>query len=103
MKEFKNLKYFFSSYFHQDWDVEGDNISDIIKLFMECETQEIVQDVAIELKGLISKDLPENRLIQLINEFGCFYDPSFEYDNFSDWLKKMHEIFMTLQKNSPVR
>lgn len=86
---YKYLKYFFSSYFHQDWMLEGETLEDILENFKCNESRAIVDNVIKELNALNRVGyLDENFVYSL----GCFIIPDKEIDgNILPWLQTINK------------
>lgn len=87
---YPKLRYFFSTYFHQDWFLlEGKTLEDVLDNFKENETKEVCQEVILEVELLIKeKYVDENYIYSL----GCFMIPNRDVDgNTIFWLKRIRE------------
>lgn len=87
----KNLEYFFSAYFHQDWrEIEGENKDKIIDNFVSNESQSVILDVLNELLDVLSRNnyIP----INFVYDMGCFMIPEADLDgNIKKWLYEIYE------------
>ena len=84
------LEQFFGSYFHQDWDIEHDEPSDVIRAYLENEPLEQIRKVGLELKSLLSS-CDDEELVRCLFELGCYYDPLDDFTSISVWLKLIYE------------
>lgn len=86
---YQYLKYFFSSYFHQDWILEGKTLEDILDSFKCRESRNIIDSVIKELG-----DLNEMKYISedFVYSLGCFMIPDKEIDgNILPWLQHINK------------
>ncbi|WP_131826465.1 contact-dependent growth inhibition system immunity protein [Rodentibacter trehalosifermentans] len=87
---YQNLKYLFSSYFHQDWMLtEGETLEDVLNSFKRNESVEILQKVVCELSILLDQKYVGE---DFVYSLGCFMIPEKEPDgNILLWLRKIQK------------
>lgn len=86
--QFPNLTQFFSSYFHQDWRLEADTSSEVVKNYRNSESSESVEAALVELNKLLEMPIaPADLETFIIDELGCYYDPSSENQTVTEWLE----------------
>ncbi|MEZ2248546.1 contact-dependent growth inhibition system immunity protein [Microcoleus sp.] len=89
---FPELTQFFSSYFHQDWPLEASNASEVVENYLHSESPETIEAVLAELNQLLKMSLAEPDLKTLIlEELGCYYDPSSENQTVTEWLESVQQ------------
>ncbi|MEZ2239027.1 MULTISPECIES: contact-dependent growth inhibition system immunity protein [unclassified Microcoleus] len=89
---FPELTQFFSSYFHQDWPLEASNASEVVENYLHSESPETIEAVLAELNQLLKMSIAEPDLETLIlEELGCYYDPSSENQTVTEWLESVQQ------------
>ncbi len=86
--QFPNLTQFFSSYFHQDWMLEADTSSEVVENYRNSESPESVEAALAELNKLREMPIaPADLETFILDELGCYYDPSSENQTVTEWLE----------------
>lgn len=89
---FPELTQFFSSYFHQDWPLEASSASEVVENYLDSESPETIEAVLAELNQLLEMSIAEPDLETLIlEELGCYYDPSSENLTVTEWLESVQQ------------
>lgn len=90
--QFPNLTQFFSSYFHQDWPLEAETASDVISNYLSSEPPESIEATSEELSKLLEMPISEPDLETFIlDELGCYYDPTSENQTVREWLESVQK------------
>ena len=90
--QFPHLTQFFSSYFHQDWPLEAETPSDVVKNYLSSETPESIEAASQELRRLLEMPISEPDLETFIlDELGCYYDPKSENQTVREWLESVQQ------------
>lgn len=90
--QFPELTQFFSSYFHQDWPLEASSASEVVENYLDSESPETIEAVLAELNLLLEMSIAEPDLETLIlEELGCYYDPSSENLTVTEWLESVQQ------------
>ncbi|MBU2711908.1 contact-dependent growth inhibition system immunity protein [Zooshikella harenae] len=84
------LTHLFSCYFHQDWPDEFDSPDMALDAFVDSETAEFVKIARDELKKIIDSGCSDNEILRLLNELGCYYEPTADYSSAVSWLKDIN-------------
>ncbi|MFS8119049.1 MAG: contact-dependent growth inhibition system immunity protein [Microcoleus sp.] len=86
--QFPYLTQFFSSYFHQDWPLEADTPSDVISNYLSSEPPESIEATSEELSKLLEMPIaPADLETFILDELGCYYDPTSENQTVREWLE----------------
>lgn len=92
--EFNNLGQIMGCYFHQDWPYEFDNDIDVLQTIVKSEPREKIIASINEIDELLLKAPPEDELKTiLLEEIGCYFEPSSQEITCKQWLKRVREIF----------
>jgi hypothetical protein len=88
-KAIEELRQFFGSYFHQDWDLAGSTPSEVLKPFFRNTPQEDrLKSVADSLRGLLDQFSSDTSLQTYIaSELWCDYVP--EGGRTRAWIKDL--------------
>jgi hypothetical protein len=90
--QFPHLTEFFSSYFHQGWPLEASSASEIVENYRNSESPESIESGLAELAKLLEMPIAEPDLETFIlEELGCYYDPSSENQTVREWLQWVQE------------
>ena len=81
------LRQLFSGYLHQDWSEEFGSPDMAIDAFAESEPTESIKKAMQELKIIIDSDYRDNEVLNLLNELGCYYEPTVDYTSVMSWIK----------------
>ncbi|MEG9488532.1 contact-dependent growth inhibition system immunity protein [Mannheimia indoligenes] len=94
---YPKLRYFFSTYFHQDWFLlEGETLEDVLNNFKKNETNQICQEVILELNLLIKEKYVDANFIYSL---GCFMIPNTDVEgNVISWLKRIRG-YLSVEKD----
>jgi phenylalanyl-tRNA synthetase beta subunit len=86
--QFPHLTQFFSSYFHQDWQLEANTPSEVVENYRNSELPESIEAALAELNKLLEMPIAPADLDTLIlDELGCYYEPSSENQTVREWLE----------------
>ncbi|MCW6052483.1 contact-dependent growth inhibition system immunity protein [Microcoleus sp. A2-C5] len=95
--QFPNLTQFFSSYFHQDWPLEAETPSDVVKNYLSSEPPESIEATSEELSKLLEMPISEPDLETfMLDELGCYYDPNSENQTAREWLESVQKYLNNL-------
>jgi hypothetical protein len=85
----ERLSQFFSGYFHEDWELEADDPSGIIDLYLSQQAAREQQiGVAADLDTLLSSDLSDEAVSKMLfQDLGCYYDPAADGLSARTWLQ----------------
>lgn len=90
-KEENQIKQFFGAYFHQDWDIDGDNWEQVIATYLETNDVNEIQNLTVQIDNLI-KDIRSNKVDE--NTFPSNYDCEYNFvaDGLSalEWLSRIN-------------
>jgi hypothetical protein len=82
------------SYFHQDWTDEFDSDSSALQSIIESEPKARLAAGGGEIDALLAASLPEVDLAGiLIDQVGCYFDPSSEGLTCEQWLRRVRKKF----------
>jgi hypothetical protein len=73
---YPRLGHMFGAFFHQDWDVEGDDWPDLVRNFARGQPAAELKATADEIDRLLAA-FPDDTALEheLFRELGCEYDP----------------------------
>ncbi|MCU0545008.1 MAG: contact-dependent growth inhibition system immunity protein [Oscillatoriaceae cyanobacterium Prado104] len=98
INQFPHLTQFFSSYFHQDWLLEADSANDAVKNYCNTAPPASVAAVSVELRQLLEMPIAQPDLETfLLEELGCYYDPSSDDLTIREWLESVQKSFSNQQ------
>ncbi|SFP22473.1 hypothetical protein SAMN04488056_1353 [Cohaesibacter marisflavi] len=90
-KEENQIKQFFGAYFHQDWDIDGDNWEQVIATYLETNDVNEIRNLTVQIDNLI-QDIRSNKVDE--NTFPSNYDCEYNFvaDGLSalEWLSRMN-------------
>lgn len=90
--QFPHLTQFFSSYFHQDWTLEVNSPSEVVKNYRNSESPESIEGALAELNKLLEMPIAEPDLETFIlEELGCYYNPEADDQTVKEWLHLVQE------------
>lgn len=90
--QFPHLTQFFSSYFHQDWQLEADTPSDVVNNYRSSEPPASVEAASQELSKLLEMPIaPADLEAFILDELGCNYDPQSENQTVREWLESVQK------------
>lgn len=88
--QFPNLTQFFSSYFHQDWTLEANSPSEVVKNYRNSESPESIEAALAELNKLLEMPIALADLETFIlDELGCYYNPEADNQTVREWLESV--------------
>ena len=84
------LRYLFSAYFHQDWDIEGEDSAAVVRRFVRADPG-LVSETRRELERLLACGLTEFETRRLVwSGLGCDYSPLAFGVEMREWLTELH-------------
>lgn len=88
---YDQLRQFFGSYFHQDWDIEGDTWEAIIKAYQGANDPRQQRFVSAQIDSLI-KDFESGYVDSdtFLSDFYCEYNPAADGLSILEWLTKIN-------------
>jgi len=90
---YPNLEQFLSGYFHQDWDIEGGNDSEVVSAYKSNESVENIQSVVMDLgKAIRICEQRDMNADQILQQLGCEY--FYKNDGLSglDWMRRVKAL-----------
>lgn len=90
----ESLKYLMSAYFHQDWDLDGGEVSDTVSAFLN-ERRDLVSSCADEIDALLAQDLAEGEIKALLDEWGSDYHAGDTDADHRQWLEDIRRQIRT--------
>lgn len=78
------------AYFHQDWIMDGGEVTDTVAVFME-EPPETVAAAADEIDQLLAQDLAEGELAQQLRAMGSAYRAGERDSDYRLWLLEVRD------------
>jgi hypothetical protein len=94
INQFPHLTQFFSCYFHQDWPLEADLPSDVVNNYCSSEPPASVEAASQELSKLLEMPIaPADLEAFILDELGCYYDPTSENQTVREWLESVQKSF----------
>jgi CdiI immunity protein len=92
INQLPHLTQFFSSYFHQDWLLEAESASEVVKNYCNTAPPASIEAVSAELKQLLEMPIAEPDLETFVlEELGCYYDPSSDDLTVREWLESVQK------------
>lgn len=82
------LKYLMGAYFHQDWDIDGGQVSDTVASFLN-ERPEVVSACADEIDLFLPQDFAEGELRGQLSAWGCDFRAGDTDDDYRRWLTQI--------------
>ena len=93
--ELHALKQLLGCYFHQDWPDESGDDASALQAILQSEPKERVDAGIAELDGLLTAALTEQELrTTLIDQVGCYFEPSSEGLTYKQWLDRVRSTFI---------
>lgn len=91
--EYDQLKQFFGSYFHQDWDFDGDTWEDVIKAYRISNGVNDQRILTAQLDNLI-KDIESGNANSntFQSDFNCEYNFGADGLSVLEWITKINAI-----------
>lgn len=95
----EQLRYLAEAYFHQDYDVEYSGPDAAVEAFRTDETPEFVDELVIEIDGILASSISETELKDLWNErYGASYEPTYRDGiTYREWFAHVREILVRPQ------
>lgn len=93
------VKYLMGAYFHQDWDMDGGQVSDTVRAFLS-ERRELVSACADQIDELLAKEQPEGELTAQLEAWGCDYYAGESDDDYRNWLNDIRRQIRTALASS---
>lgn len=84
-----NLEHLTQTYLHQDWDLEGDSLDEVLRAYREAEGEERARGVAADAEALARQNLGEDELAAVL---AMDYPPSGEGLTYAQFLARVAEI-----------
>ena len=92
INQFPHLTQFFSCYFHQDWPLEAETASDVVNNYRSSEPPESIEAASQELSKLLEMPIaPADLETFILDELGCYYDPTSENQTVREWLESVQK------------
>lgn len=88
--QFPGLRYFLTSYFHQNWSVEG-SFKEIVRQFC-TEPPATVRQVRSELKRLLALSLSDEDLGSLLQQLGSYVRAPGLGLTYRQWLESVEQL-----------
>ena len=82
------LKYLMGAYFHQDWDMDGGQVSDTVASFLN-ERPALVSACAAEIDLLLAQELAEGELRDQLGAWGCDFRAGDSDEDYRLWLTQI--------------
>ncbi len=90
MPDYAALEYFFSAYFHQDWQSEHADSSAVVDTFRRGESDQQVAEVRAELHRLLDSGLDGDELKTLLHDrLQSAWAPSPGGPGYRQWLREL--------------
>ena len=97
INQFPHLTQFFSCYFHQDWPLEAETASDVVNNYRSSEPPESIEAASQELSKLLEMPIaPADLETFILDELGCYYDPTSENQTVREWLESVQKSLNNL-------
>ncbi len=92
INQFPSLTQFFSSYFHQDWPLEAETPSDVVNNYRSSEPPASIEAASQELSKLLKMPIaPADLEAFILDELGCYYDPTSDNQTVREWLESVQK------------
>ena len=89
------LEQLLGCYLHQDWLDEFDDDAAALRAILESEPKEQIAAGVGEIDALLAAELFENDLRTiLVDQVGCYFDPSSEGLTYKQWLGRVRSAFL---------
>lgn len=72
---FPELRYLVGTYLHQDWDLDGQTVFEVLDHFVEEESRDTVKGVVEDLAAVHRAAFTEHQLESLLDAYGLGYVP----------------------------
>ncbi|WP_122283944.1 contact-dependent growth inhibition system immunity protein [Pseudomonas syringae group genomosp. 3] len=88
------LSQLLGSYFHQDWAEEFSDSTRALNEIISCEPADTLKNSLTEIDQLLELKLTEEDYRDIMTStIGCYFEPSSEKTNYSEWLSKIARQF----------
>lgn len=79
---------FLSGYFHEDWPIEAESDTDVVRLFIGSGVDRVkAQQLADQLDVIASSHDAAIGNEWLLADYGCYYDPAVDGLKASEWVR----------------
>jgi CdiI immunity protein len=85
---YQNLRQFFGGYFHQDWNLEGDDWEEIVAAFVSTADRGTLLKTCDEIEHLIQETMGEDELSKVLFDLGSCCRPD---GSNRDWIRAIQE------------
>lgn len=73
------LMHLAQAYFHQDYDLEAATPLDAVGIFIDCESQAAVDELASDIESVLNSTMTDTEIRALwVKDYGASYDPAAE-------------------------
>jgi contact-dependent growth inhibition (CDI) system CdiI-like immunity protein len=87
LEDENGLRYLIGTYFHQDWDLEGDSAAEVLEAFAAAEVPETRAAAREEADALLAEGLDDDELAARLEEMGLvYYSPETDGLTHREWL-----------------
>lgn len=86
-EKFSNLNYLIGAYFHQDWGLDFQNDSDLVRFFGNEHSKERVEGCLKDISELVTSNLSDAQIVYLLEEVFAGHLP--HYANVRTWLENI--------------
>ena len=94
LKKFDVLEQLLGCYLHQDWSDEFESDTAALQAIVESEPKEQIMAGITEIDTLLAAALSEEELRTiLVDQVGCYFDPSSEQLTYEKWLGRVRGVF----------
>lgn len=97
----QGLAGFLSGYFHQDWDLEGANPTELVESFVHSEDPHLVVQVDREIELLLERRAKDDELAGILFTLGSCYDLRPSGVSPSEWLADVRRIIAVGRASDP--
>lgn len=92
---YPNLDEFLGAYFHQDWMEDEPTANSIVNKYLSEWPRDDALLALRELENLLREGYDDATLRKLLDEMGCYYDPSGDSMTCASWLSAVRERMVT--------
>jgi hypothetical protein len=93
-RSMESLKYLMGAHFHQDWDLDGGEVSDTVSSFLN-ERRDLVSTCADQIDALLAQGLAEGELEAKLDEWGSDYYAGDTDAGYRAWLTEIRRQIRT--------
>ena len=91
------LQHFFSCYFHQDWDIEAEDKTQVVQNYLQAEASP--EDVARLRADMIAyvENEPDDDVLEekLCTDLGCYYNTHADGLTAREWMLGIADLLVT--------